>query len=44
MLYQQKSFTLPASNKRMTTEEWEIRVGLRCPQCKEKRQDCKCGA
>lgn len=37
MLYQKQTFTLPTSTKRMTQEEYEIRVGLRNPDGSLKR-------
>jgi hypothetical protein len=34
MKYLQPSFTLPTAAKPMTTEEYEVAVGVRCPKCK----------
>jgi hypothetical protein len=33
MQYVNKTFTLPSTNKRMTQEEYEVAVGLRCAVC-----------
>ena len=35
MKYLQPTFTLPTSTARISQEEYEIRVGLRCPQCRQ---------
>lgn len=35
MLYEKQSFTLPTTNRKMTDEEYEIAVGIRCAKCKK---------
>lgn len=42
MLYQRKSFTLPSGGRRLTDIQWEIAMGQRCKDCKEKTEDCQC--
>ena len=40
MKYEQKTFTLPTTSKQMTTEQYEIAVGLRCARCEQ--TECIC--
>lgn len=42
MLYRNKSFSVPVGNAKLTDEQYEIAVGLRCPECRKKPQECKC--
>ena len=42
MLYKNKTFTLPATRKRMTDVAYEIAVGVRCTKCKKKTEKCGC--
>lgn len=42
MLYQQKSFSLSTTTKPMTDEQYQIAMGLRCPDCHLMADDCGC--
>lgn len=33
MKYEQPTFTVPVANGKLTQEEYEVAVGLRCPDC-----------
>lgn len=35
MQYQNPSFTVPVASPRVTTEQYEVAVGLRCPICRQ---------
>lgn len=43
MLYTQPKFTLPVSQKAMSREEYEIRVGVRCQSCRKMKCQCREG-
>jgi hypothetical protein len=34
--YTDKTFTLPTNQAQISQEEYEIRVGVRCPVCRKK--------
>lgn len=34
MRYQQSTFTVPVASPRVTQEQYEVAVGLRCPKCR----------
>lgn len=36
LLYKMERFTLPAVEKKMSQQEWEIAMGTRCEQCLQK--------
>ena len=41
MRYKEDTFTLPTNQAQMSQEEYEIRVGVRCPACRKKREDAQ---
>ena len=38
--FQQPTFTEAVSNGRLTDEEWDVAMGLRCPYCFQLYTDC----
>jgi hypothetical protein len=36
MRYKDQTFTLPTNQAQISQEEYEIRVGIRCPVCRRK--------
>jgi hypothetical protein len=41
MKYQNKSFSSPVCTSKITEIEFEIAVGVRCPLCKKRMEECK---
>ena len=42
MQYRNKTFTLPVNTRQMTDEDYEIAVGVRCPECRKPTDVCEC--